>query len=111
MLEKLPESVGEALRRQRAGLAHIVFYQLSNPFDLAPLMVRSSAFNTDTPIPGRYTADGSGLSPPLEWSNVPEDAHSVVIIVEDADSPTPRRWYMPLSSIRKRRTRRFPKEP
>jgi Raf kinase inhibitor-like YbhB/YbcL family protein len=53
-------------------------------------MVRSSALNTDTPIPVRYKADGSGLPPPLEWSSVPEDAHSVVIIVEDADSPTPR---------------------
>jgi Raf kinase inhibitor-like YbhB/YbcL family protein len=90
MLEKLPESVGEAWRRQRAGLAHISFYQLSNPFDLAPLTVRSSAFNAERPIPVKYTADGSGLSPPFEWSNAAEDAHSVVAIVEDADSPTPR---------------------
>jgi Raf kinase inhibitor-like YbhB/YbcL family protein len=90
MLEKLPDSIGEALRRQRAGLAHIVFYQLANPFDLAPIKVKSSAFNAETPIPVKYTADGIGLSPPLEWSSVPEEAHSVVVIVEDADSPTPR---------------------
>jgi Raf kinase inhibitor-like YbhB/YbcL family protein len=90
MLEKLPDSIGEALRRQRAGLAHIVFYQLSNPFDLLPLIVRSSAFGAETPIPVKYTADGSGLSPPLEWSNAPSETHSIVVIVEDADSPTPR---------------------
>jgi Raf kinase inhibitor-like YbhB/YbcL family protein len=90
MLEKLPDSIGEALRRQRAGLAHIVFYKLSNPFDLSAITVRSLAFGTETPIPVKYTADGSGLSPPLEWSNVPEDARSIVVIVEDADSPTPK---------------------
>jgi hypothetical protein len=89
MLERLPESFGEALRRQRAGLGNIVFHQLANPFDLARITVRSSAFQAETPIPVRYTADGSGLSPPLEWSNAPENAHSMVVIVEDADSPTP----------------------
>ena len=89
MLEKLPDSIGEALRRQRAGLARIVFYKLSNPFDLSPITVRSSAFSAEMPIPVKYTADGSGLSPPLEWSNAPEEARSIVVIVEDADSPTP----------------------
>ena len=74
MLEKLPDSIGEALRRQRAGLARIVSYQLSNPFNLSPITVRSSAFNAETPIPIKYTADGSGLSPPLKWSNAPESA-------------------------------------
>jgi Raf kinase inhibitor-like YbhB/YbcL family protein len=89
MLEKLPDSIGEALRRQRAGLARIVFYKLSNPFDLSPITVRSSAFGAEMPIPVKYTADGSGLSPPLEWSNAPEEARSILVIVEDADSPTP----------------------
>src|SRR5205085_2267962 len=37
----------------------------------------------------RYTADGEGLSPPLHWSGVPAMATSVVVVVEDADSPTP----------------------
>jgi Raf kinase inhibitor-like YbhB/YbcL family protein len=89
MLGKLPDSIGEALHRQRAGLANIVFYQLSNPFDLLPITVRSAAFGAASPIPVKYTADGGGLSPPLEWSNAPPDAHSMVVIVEDADSPTP----------------------
>jgi Raf kinase inhibitor-like YbhB/YbcL family protein len=89
MLEKLPDSIGEALRRQRAGLARIVFYKLSNPLDLSPITVRSSAFGAEMPIPVKYTADGSGLSPPLEWSNAPEEARSIVVIAEDADSPTP----------------------
>ncbi len=89
MLEKLPDSIGEALRGQRAGLAHTVFHKLSNPFDLSPITVRSSAFSAEMPIPVKYTADGSGLSPPLEWGSAPEQARSIVVIVEDADSPTP----------------------
>lgn len=89
MLQKLPEYIGEAFRRQRAGLGHIVFYQLANPFDLAPITVRSSGFQAETPIPVKYTADGAGLSPPMEWSNPPDHAQSMVVIVEDADSPTP----------------------
>ena len=28
MLERFPNSIGEALRRQRAGLAHIAYYRL-----------------------------------------------------------------------------------
>src|ERR1700728_361475 len=58
MLEKLPDSIGEALRGKRAGLAHIVFHRLSNPFDLPNIKIRSSAFGAETPIPIKYTADG-----------------------------------------------------
>ena len=34
------------------------------------------------------TADGEGVSPPLDWSGVPQGTDSVVVIVEDADAPT-----------------------
>jgi Raf kinase inhibitor-like YbhB/YbcL family protein len=89
MFEKIPDSIGEALRHQRAGLGRIVFHQLSNPFDWSPITVKSSAFAAEGAIPTQYTADGAGLSPPLEWTRAPERAESMVIIVEDADSPTP----------------------
>jgi Raf kinase inhibitor-like YbhB/YbcL family protein len=89
MFEKMPDSIGEALRRQRAGLGRIVFYQLSNPFDWSPITVKSSAFGAERAIPIQYTADGAGMSPPLEWTRAPEKAQSMVVIVEDADSPTP----------------------
>src|SRR5215468_10402113 len=36
----------------------------------------------------KYTADGAGVSPPLQWKGVPDAAGSVVLLVEDADSPT-----------------------
>jgi Raf kinase inhibitor-like YbhB/YbcL family protein len=48
--------------------------------------VSSSAFKPDGPIPSRYTCDGEGLSPPLEWSNVPDTARSVAVLVDDPDA-------------------------
>jgi Raf kinase inhibitor-like YbhB/YbcL family protein len=48
--------------------------------------VNSPAFVDDT-IPTKYTCDGYGASPPLEWSDVPEDTKSIAILVDDADTP------------------------
>jgi len=89
MLEKLPEAIGHALQRQRAGAAQLVMERALSDRILPHLAVSSSAFGNADAIPAKYTADGDGLSPPLEWSGVPDSAHCVVLIVEDADSPTP----------------------
>lgn len=88
MLEKIPESVGQWLQNRHAGIDDTVFYRLDNP-RLPRIDVRSSAFSSDGFIPIQYTADGLGLSPPLQWSGVPPETSSIVLIVEDADSPTP----------------------
>ena len=90
MLEKLPDAIGHALRHQRAGLDHIVFNGLDLRAGMAQLTVASLAFADHAPIPAPYTADGEGLSPPLHWSGVPDSAASLLLIVEDADAPTPR---------------------
>jgi hypothetical protein len=50
------------------------------------LQVSSTAFEPDGSIPSKYTCDGYGVSPPLEWSKVPEDTQSVAILVDDRDS-------------------------
>lgn len=47
----------------------------------------STAFNPGELIPGRYTCDGEGLSPPLAWSGVPDSARALVLIVDDPDAP------------------------
>lgn len=90
MLEKLPDALGHALRDQRAGLDSIVFHHTPLRTGLGSIEVRSLAFADHAPIPTLYTADGAGISPPLQWIGVPENAASVLLIVEDADSPTPR---------------------
>lgn len=89
MLEKLPGVIGHVLREQRAGLDKLAFQRIDLRQGTAALNVASLAFADHAPIPARYTADGEGLSPPLQWSGVPGSAASLVLIVEDADAPTP----------------------
>lgn len=89
MLEKLPDMVGHALRGQRAGLDDTAFRKLKLRAGHGTLDVRSLAFVDHGPIPSRYTADGEGVSPPLQWAGVPAGAGALVLLVEDADSPTP----------------------
>jgi Raf kinase inhibitor-like YbhB/YbcL family protein len=89
VLEKLPDALGHALRSQRAGLDKIAFHAVDLRAGMASITVSSLAFVDHAPIPARYTADGAGVSPPLQWQGVPAGTGSVALIVEDADAPTP----------------------
>ncbi|MFM7193108.1 MAG: YbhB/YbcL family Raf kinase inhibitor-like protein [Microcystaceae cyanobacterium] len=46
----------------------------------------SSAFESATFIPKDYTCDGRNISPPLSWSDVPENTQSFVLIMDDPDA-------------------------
>ena len=89
MLENLPDAVGHALSGQRAGLDKIAFRRIDLRAGMAAIDVKSLAFADHAPIPAQYTADGTGISPPLQWVGVPPATASMVLIVEDADAPTP----------------------
>ncbi|HEY0191606.1 MAG TPA: YbhB/YbcL family Raf kinase inhibitor-like protein [Kofleriaceae bacterium] len=89
MLEKLPVQVGHALRRARAGLQSIASHSDALAPVPATIQLASPAFVDGAMMPSRFTADGIGTSPPLVWTTVP-GARSVALLVEDADSPTPR---------------------
>ena len=89
MLENLPDMIGHALRGQRAGLEKIAFNSIDLRGGMAAIDLKSLAFIDHGPLPERCTADGSGTSPPLQWTGVPTAATSLVLIVEDADAPTP----------------------
>ena len=89
MLEKLPDAVGHALRGQRAGLDKTAFHAVDLRGGMASIQLSSLAFADHAPIPARYTADGDGLSPPLQWGGAPAKTDTIVLIVEDADAPTP----------------------
>ena len=90
MLEKIPKVVGRALRRVRAGAADLAVAHNEITGTHATIELWSPAFDYNGPIPSTYTADGLGLSPPLHWDGVPEHALSLALLIEDADSPTPK---------------------
>lgn len=47
----------------------------------------STAFSHGQDIPQKYSCDGSDISPPLAFSNVPEAAQSLALIMHDPDAP------------------------
>ena len=88
MLEKLPAGVGRALKSVRPGTEALVTQDASFAEVPDVIAITSTAFPPDGAIPSRYTEDGEKLSPPLEWIGVPPEAQALVLLVEDADSPT-----------------------
>lgn len=49
------------------------------------MQLTSKAFENGGIIPERYTCQAEALSPPLSWQDVPEDAGSLVLIMDDPD--------------------------
>ena len=54
------------------------------------LTLKSIAFDNGDTIPSKYTCKGEGISPPLAWTNVPQTARSLILIVDDPDAPDPK---------------------
>ena len=88
MLENVPSAIGHALSSIRPGLGKLT---TANPELTAPetLRITSDAFAHEGAMPVRYTEDGAKVSPPLRFDEVPAEARSLALVVEDADSPTP----------------------
>ena len=53
------------------------------------MTITSPAFRHNGQIPARYTCQGKDIAPALNWTGVPEDARSLVLIVDDPDAPDP----------------------
>ena len=51
------------------------------------MKLTSPVFKNNEKIPSKYTCDGPGISPPLEISNIPTKAKSLVLLVDDPDIP------------------------
>ena len=55
--------------------------------DSGSFTLKSSAFADGGQIPVKYTCDGSSSSPPLAWSNPPEETQSFAVFMTDPDAP------------------------
>jgi Raf kinase inhibitor-like YbhB/YbcL family protein len=49
--------------------------------------IESTAFKKGQPIPKKYTCEGVDVSPPITIRNVPSEAQSLTLIVDDPDAP------------------------
>lgn len=52
-----------------------------------PFKLNATAFKADI-IPNKYTCHGSDVSPALTWTDPPEEAGSLAMIVDDPDAPS-----------------------
>ncbi len=52
------------------------------------MKIESPSFRNNEMIPSKYTCDGANVNPPLLISGTPEDAKSLVLIVDDPDAPS-----------------------
>jgi Raf kinase inhibitor-like YbhB/YbcL family protein len=58
----------------------------------AALSLASPAFAGGAALPRRYTCDGAGDSPPLDWTGVPGGTREIDLVVEDPDAKNFLHW-------------------
>lgn len=62
----------------------------ANPTDVQAgrsMELKSTSFSDGASIPARYTCDGAGVSPSLDWSGAPAATKSFALILHDPDAP------------------------
>lgn len=58
---------------------------MSNPS--SKLKLTSAVFSEGGSIPAKYSCDGENVNPPLTIDGIPEEAKSLVLIMDDPDAP------------------------
>lgn len=66
---------------------------------LSPLKLQSPAFADQEEIPPRYTCDGENVNPPLEIKDVPQEAKSLALLLEDVDASGGSFWHWFVGNI------------
>jgi len=59
----------------------------SGTTQIGDLAITSTAFENGGNIPLQYSHDGDEITPPLSFENVPDDAETLVLIMDDPDAP------------------------
>ncbi len=52
------------------------------------MQIKSLAFKDGEYIPSKYTCDGEDINPPLEITDIPQNAKTLALILDDPDAPT-----------------------
>ena len=52
------------------------------------MKITSATFQSNSKIPSKYTCDGENINPPLQFSDISDNAKSLVLIVDDPDAPS-----------------------
>lgn len=61
--------------------------------------LHSPVFQNGGAIPDRYARLGENVSPPLRWTDPPEEAKSFILVVEDPDAPSGTFWHWAIHGI------------
>lgn len=61
--------------------------QGNESMNIQSIKVFSSAFESNGTIPKKYTCSGESINPPLGFQGIPEEARSLVLIMDDPDAP------------------------
>jgi len=62
-------------------------YEIEKGGEMADMNINSPAFSNNEDIPPKYTCDSDNINPELDFSGVPPDAVSLVLIMDDPDAP------------------------
>lgn len=54
---------------------------------ISPMLLSSPAFDNNCDIPLKYTCEGENINPPLVFKDVPKEAKSLALVVDDPDAP------------------------
>jgi hypothetical protein len=58
----------------------------------ARIKLTSPAFDQGKPIPKKHTGEGADVSPPLEWSGLPQGTKELALVCDDPDAPRKEPW-------------------
>jgi Raf kinase inhibitor-like YbhB/YbcL family protein len=62
----------------------------AQPAKGSTMKLQSTAFAPNGAIPQKHTCEGTDVSPALSWSDVPANAKTLALIVDDPDAPDPK---------------------
>lgn len=78
--------VGRLLSPLRPGVDALTNHKLGHRIP-STIRVTSPVFKESDAIPRLFTAEGDGRFPGIQWTDLPAETQSVVLLVEDADIP------------------------